>query len=178
MLNINDYLTYMGEEKDVVFLRSKLLPVNMRLYKSSKGYKKIIQECCNYIEWTMEQRFKGYNNPLSFGLLGISGANLAIPFNIIGILGNYEMVPADKKVVVMMNPNIIDHSLDTVVNLERCGSLRLKEVTKVKRHKWITVEWNNPANSGIYTVTKFDFRSNSPAIEHEVDHNLGILITD
>lgn len=171
--NIHDLLTYIKEEEDVVFLRKELFPVNMRLYKSSKRYKEIIQECCDYTKWVVTQSFEGYKNSLNFKLLGISGANLAIPFNIIGVIADrgskYE------RVIVMINPKIIKHSLETKIGLESCGSIR-ESAINVKRYSQVTVEWNDPEFDGIRTVTKFD--GISSVIQHEVDHNIGILITD
>lgn len=169
MLDIDDYLTYIDNPEDVIYLREKTFPVNMRLYKTSKPYRLIIQNCCKYIEWLARKEMKGYSKPY-----GVSGANAAIPFNIIGVVRRRNK--PDESVEVMLNPTIIEHSEETIEANSNCGSIRLKEPIKITRYKTINIEFYTIEGQKITRhCTK---RSKAMTIQHEIDHNLGILITD
>lgn len=147
-------LSYGGEDASI--LRSKLHDVNMRLYASSPSYKGIIQNIAGYILWCAQTKREGYKQPHGF-----SGANAGIPFNIIAT--RYE---------VMLNPHILHSSVKRVTSNSNCGSLLLPEPIKIVRYATITYEfWD--LHGKRYERTDY-----APTVQHEVDHNNGILITD
>jgi peptide deformylase len=57
-----------------------------------------------------------------------------------------------------------------------CGSVVLEEPIKVKRHKKIVVSWFDHKD-GKYQTQEFEGQLGN-TIQHEIEHNLGILITD
>ncbi len=64
-------------EFDKTILRRELFPVNMRIYHTSETYRKLIHDIADYMVHHIRQTYEDYGTPK-----GISGANLAIPFNI------------------------------------------------------------------------------------------------
>jgi peptide deformylase len=56
-----------------------------------------------------------------------------------------------------------------------CGSILLKEPIKIKRFKRISVAWYDV--NGNYHMEDFKGQV-ACTIQHEIEHNLGILITD
>ena len=79
---------YIVQEREPEFDRSvlhrKLFPVNMRLFASSAPYRTHILGIISYMEWVMSQTWEDYQSNPDGGTYGISGANLGIPYNIIG----------------------------------------------------------------------------------------------
>jgi peptide deformylase len=165
----SDYITHINNKEDVVYLRSELLPVNMRLFKTSPQYKALILQCCEYIKFLCLSKMDGYKKPH-----GMSGANAAIPFNIIGIVrhrGN-EFEYAQ----IMINPKILKRSIKQVITQSNCGSLTLDEPMDVIRASSISVEWFD-MEGNIHQDT-FNRETGGFTIQHEVDHNRGVLIID
>lgn len=165
----SDYVTHIDNKEDVQFLRKVLFPVNIRLLQTSDEYKHIIQECCDYLSKMVLTKCDGYKLPH-----GMSGANLAIPFNIIAIAENRNCDEATSR--VMINPKILAYQGKPVQTTSNCGSLTLEEPIKVWRWPQIIVEY--------YEIwgEKVQYHANqtygSFTIQHEVDHNNGLLITD
>jgi len=169
-MKINDYLTYINTPGDVIHLKSKLLPVNMRLFKSSHQYKYLIREICRYIKSLALIKFDDYELPH-----GMSGANVAIPFNIIGIVRSRGK--HNTYCEIMINPDIIEWRDDNNFAMNsNCGSIRLKEPILVSRASNIKVLWYD--ENGKSHTKWFNIKEGGATIQHEIDHNNGILITD
>lgn len=102
-------------------------------------------------------------------LLGLSGANIGIPFNIISIYKNGEITH-------MINPSITKMSKQTRVVQSNCGSLNLPEKCSVTRREWVEVSYYD--TEGKHHEKKFTIADGGSTIQHEIAHNRGILITD
>lgn len=102
-------------------------------------------------------------------LSGLSGANIGIPFNIIALFKNDE-------VVFMINPSIVKMSKQTRIVKSNCGSLNLKEKICVPRREWIDVSYYDIF--GRHNQERFTIANGGATIQHEIDHNRGILIID
>lgn len=151
-----DYCTLLRNEADHDILTRKLFDVNMRLFGSSAWYRSIVLQCADYILWCAQTKKEGYPKPKGF-----SGANAGIPFNII----------ATAEGRVMINPEITRGNVERVVT-SNCGSLLLPTPIRVRRSAYVIVEYYDKkgvrhAESGFL-----------PTVQHEIDHNQGILITD
>lgn len=169
-MNISDYLTHIDNKEDKPFLKTPLFDVNIRLFISNQKYNQIIMDCCELISFCAVTKMDGYKLPH-----GMSGANVGIPFNIIGIVKNRGQSNAYCE--IMINPKILKYQGKKVESLSNCGSIRLEKPIKIKRWPSILIEWFD--TKGIKKV--YDFVGGSAnvfTIQHEVDHNLGILITD
>ena len=142
-------------------LNRPLFDVNMRLYKNNVHYRTVINDAIRYMVFVLKQKFNDYGK-----LKGISGANLGIPWNIIAYYNN--------SVMVMINPKITE-AWSPVKVLSNCGSLRLPESIKVERHAFIICEWYD--TSGQLHKKEYDRDQGSLTIQHEVEHNQGVLIT-
>ena len=165
----SDYITHIKNPEDEVYLKSKHFPVNMRLFNTSKEYKAIILQQCEYIRALCLDEKEGYKKPH-----GMSSANAGLAFNIIGITINRKT--NEEYCLIMINPTILEYSKETIISESNCGSLTLKKPIKVKRHQRVLVRWHN-IDSKI-GERWFNREQGSLTIQHEVDHNLGILITD
>jgi hypothetical protein len=168
-MHISDHITHIDNKEDVPFLKNKLFDVNMRLFNSSVGYKGVIEVICNRLQWLALNKFDGYTLPY-----GISGANAGIPFNIIGIVRNRGEF--DAKCIIMINPKIEAYFGEIVETESNCGSIRLLNKIKVKRSSEVLVSYFGM--DGKKVTKKFGRDEGSFTIQHEVDHNNGILITD
>lgn len=160
-----DGCTHIDIEEDYHYLRTEFLDVNMRLFKSNPRYKEIILACTQLAkDWTATKK-EGYKKPH-----GVSGANLGIPWNIIAIM-------RDGEPVAMINPTIIATSRSYVVGLSNCGSLTLKHPINIQRYEWISFSYFNEDGEKI-VEEMVDRTKGGLTIQHEIEHNLGILITD
>ena len=158
---IADYLVQKGEKQDDC-LNTPLLPVNMRLLRTNKRYRKMIENILGYMELSMG-KYADYP-----ALKGISGANVGIPFNI-------AIVATTKGNEIMINPKILAKCGSRVVK-SNCGSLRLKEPIEVVRHKIVIVEFNTHVFPKFERI-KVKFKGAEAATaQHEIDHNNGIMI--
>ena len=165
MAKIDNYLTYIERESDKPYLTTPLLNVNMKLFKTSKSYKEFIQHAVDVIVDRLTKEYEDYDKPR-----GMSGANCAIPFNIIAYYSNKD------DITVMINPKIIEYGDEKAVAKSNCGSIRLESPIPVKRSTTIKVEWYDI--NGCRKIKTFDRQQRSFTIQHEIEHNLGILITD
>lgn len=168
MYKVEDFITHINNEEDIPFLKVPLHDVNMRLFKSSPYYKKIIHDICAYIRFLALTKLEGYSKPY-----GMSGANAGIPFNIIGIIRNRER--PNESCEIMINPKIISYGEEKALTETNCGSIRLKEPIKIERSKIIHVKYFTETGNPIEQT--FGPALGSYTIQHEVDHNLGKLIT-
>lgn len=167
--NVNNFLTWINNTEDIPHLRTRLLDVNMRLFHSSPQYKKIVEQCCNYIREMALASLDGYSKPF-----GMSGANLAIPFNIIGVV--LQRGKPGEVCHIMINPYIRARSTEITETLSNCGSIRLPQAIRVPRYDWVEVRWWDI--DGRTRQERFTRQNHGFTIQHEIDHNLGILITD
>ena len=164
MISHLDVTAHIKFPQDRDILTRMLFDVNMRLFHSSPRYKQIVLTCCDYIAWCSNTEKEGYKKPHGF-----SGANAAIPFNIIAVQRN-------SKPFIMINPVIIK-GYGSLISESNCGSLTLEKPIKVKRFASIDIKYFN--TDGIEQVeTNVDRQQGGLTIQHEIEHNLGILITD
>lgn len=168
-LKIEDHITHINNEEDIPYLRSKLLDVNIRLFKSSKHYRSLVIDACNYIKWLCSETMEGYKKPH-----GMSGANAGVPWNIIAITRNRGK--DDEWYQIMINPRIIKYDGEIISTESNCGSIRLEKPIKVKKHSVIFMEYYT--EKGDKMDTGFARHEGAFTIQHEIDHNLGVLITD
>lgn len=155
-----DYCTLLKNEEDKDILTRKLFDVNIRLYNNSEGYRRIVEQCCSYLSWCAMTTKEGYKKPH-----GYSGANAGIPFNLVALSNG----------LVMINPKILEES-GYKTGLSNCGSLVLEKPIKIWRYSYIKVGFYNRRYFG-----RLDYETLTgylPTVQHEVDHNNGILITD
>lgn len=165
MVKHSDYCTHISNPEDVDVLTRPLFDVNMRLFATSAEYKAIVLQVCDYIKWCCETEKEGYKKPH-----GWSGANAGIPFNIIAVMRNGEAV-------VMINPKILNNMGRVIPVMSNCGSLTLPESIRVDRHKYINLAYYDTSGQFCYEAA-VDRAEMGFTIQHEVDHNLGTLITD
>lgn len=144
-----------GVEKD--FLTRKLFDVNMRLFHINDDYRSIVQCCVEYIRECAMTEAEGYKKPH-----GYSGANAGIPFNIIALADG----------TVMINPTYAEVGPGTKESLSNCGSLLLEKPISIWRWARVVVDYYN--RDGIKCQTE----GYLPTVQHEIDHNNGILITN
>lgn len=155
-MNHLDYCTHVKFEDDRDILTRPNFNVNIRLLKTSLGYKKLIKSCVEYIIWLAQTKKKGYKLPH-----GWSGANAGIPFNIIALCdGQY-----------FINPRILNKRFPKLV-YTNCGSLTLPKLVSVIRFAEIDLMWWD--YDGVAFIMKNP--SNGYTIQHEIDHTKGVLI--
>lgn len=163
MIKHKDYCTHIDNPEDWKYLKTTLFDVNMRLFRSSPGYRTTVQKACRYIQYCAMTEKEGYKKPH-----GYSGANAGIPWNIIAYMaGN---IP-----VVMINPKVVTASPEMKEVKSNCGSLTLKNSIAITRNEYVTVSYYDM--EGIPRVEEFG-PTPGFTIQHEIEHNLGILITD
>lgn len=165
----SDYITHIDNKEDLVYLKFKHFPVNMRLFKTSPEYRQIIYIQCGYIKTLCLQTVGGYKKPH-----GMSSANAGLAFNIIGITRNRNQ--KNEYCQIMINPVITKYHGSKIETTTNCGSLTLKEPIKVMRYPEITVEYYD--EDGVKRIGGFSQLEGAFTIQHEIDHNNGILITD
>ena len=168
-MKIDDEITFIHHSDDKPFLKSKLFDVNMRLFRSSPKYRDLINHCCANVKNNATTHFEDYKDPH-----GMSGANCAIPFNIIGIVRHRGKF--NQYVQIMINPVRLECGGKRVSALSNCGSIRLKEPIVIKRREEVKVHWFD--ENGNPRSQWFNRSEGALTIQHEIDHNLGILITD
>lgn len=165
-MKISDMITQIRNEEDVPYLRTPLLDVNMRLFKTSRDYRGLVIEACAYMDEVLDTSFENYDP-----LRGISGANLGIPWNIIGIARK------DSPSLLMINPHYLPTDGSKLITTQsNCGSLVLDTPIEVTRYDEIVVTWYDL--EGTASTKIFTRRTGAFSIQHEIDHNQGILITD
>ena len=85
---------------------------------------------------------------------------------------------------VFINPKILKTSDSKTIAASNCGSLNLPSPIKVNRHSWILIEWidiKSKKHKEYFTtnrVTNHNILPIAATLQHEIDHNKGILITD
>ena len=168
-LKHSDYITHINNEEDKIYLKSKHFPVNMRLFKTSEQYKNIVLQQCDYIRELCLDVKEGYKKPH-----GMSSANAGLAFNIIGVTRN--RLQNNEYCKILINARIVEYMGDLVETVSNCGSITLGEPIKLKRYSEIIVNYFD--EKGNEFVELFTRETGAFTIQHEVDHNNGILITD
>lgn len=154
-------------EKDDDCLHRPGFDINTRLFEKNKEFNKLIHRIIDYMKMTLCIDFKDYNK-----LKGISGANIGIPFNIVAVLHNGI-------IEVFINPSIRKASRSKTTVLSNCGSINLPKAIHVGRHAWIQVKWMDTEgrdHKRYFTVSSDDRIAGT--LQHEIDHNQGVLIID
>ena len=186
-MNIKDYSTNVSIPEEKKFLGSKLFDVNMRLFESSTGYADIMSHIIGYMVGLINNKYDDYD-----AVKGISGANIGVPFNIVVVKvtdDNYKKLSMEEKEVIttydlpylkgnfisMINPVIKSRSKETFTTISNCGSVVLDAPIEVERHKWVVVEFYDA--EGEKHIVQFG-KPLTGTIQHEIEHNRGILITD
>lgn len=165
----SDYITHISNKEDIPYLKGKHFPVNMRLFRTSVEYKIIILHMCNYIRKLCLEEKEGYKKPH-----GMSSANAGLAFNIIGIARERGTPRAYCQ--IMINPTIQEYYGDIEETASNCGSLTLETPIVVQRSQNVRVCWYDEEGNKHCNV--FQKENGGFTIQHEVDHNNGILITD
>lgn len=156
-------LVQVGEHAAEI-LRRPCFPVNLRLMRNNPGYFKIISDIVAHMKLVMATKFSDYAH-----LQGISGANVGIPFNIV-------IIYHKEKMLVMLNPVVISKSKLSKVTLSNCGSINLAKPIKVRRATEVTVRYVPFTGDPCLEHKEEIFKSGT--VQHEIEHNLGILIID
>ncbi len=146
-------------------LHNPVFNVNMRLFKTSLFYRQIIMDVVNYMDSHLSLTYEGTASPL-----GVSGAKLGIPWNIIG----YKCKGKNK---FCINPVILRVSKETTETSTKCAALILAEDVKVLRANLVDLEYYNLKGEKIIEKNIGRFEG-AFVIQHEVDHNYGVCITD
>ena len=105
--------------------------------------------------------------------IGIAANQVGLDMRIMIVTLNIE-TKKKQKVVVMVNPEIIEESKQECVMEEGCLSLP-GESGKVRRPSKLKLKWQNL--EGNWAERKFD-GWDARVIQHEIDHLNGILFTD
>ncbi len=169
MARNSDYVVQMREpEFDRDCLRRPLFKVNMRLFKSSQRYREHIQGIIKYMVWILGQQWDDYQSNGN-GTFGISCANLGMAYNIIGYRDGDTLE-------FMINPTIAHQSDKMIETKSNCGSIKFKEKIPVMRPAWVIVDYYDI--NGNFKTKRFTGKECGFTIQHEIDHNNGILITD
>jgi len=165
-VKVTDYVVQENDSNEFCkeTLHRRAFKVNMRLFKSSAVYRQIIFDIAKCLENHLKMQFEDYTER------GVSGASLGLPFNMIAYkIGN--------NVKLMINPRLVKKSKEMIETKSNCSDLKLAEPIAVVRHKLIDVEFYDL--KGLKAVEKNIGREQGGfTIQHEVDHNLGIMITD
>lgn len=149
--------------------------IDEHLFNKNSVYNDIINKIIDYMGLVLHADFKDYGK-----LKGISGANIGIPFNIVAVI--------HKGIThTFINPSVTKVSQAKVSVLSNCGSINLPKPIKVERYMWVWVNWMD--TEGAHHKEKFTVKRTgkmgdilvspiSLTLQHEIDHNNGILITD
>lgn len=152
-----DVCTLLKNWEDKPILTRRLFDVNMRLFQSSSGYKALVIQAANYIREMATTEKEGYKKPH-----GWSGANAGIPWNIVALADG----------TVMLNPKLTEFSSEMKKVKSNCGSLMLDEPIEIERHAHVVCKYWD-LEGRLQEMHGF-----LPTVQHEIDHNQGILITD
>lgn len=158
-----DYCTHIKYENDRIFLTRKGFDVNMRLFNSSKQYKELILNICEYIKFLCSTKKEGYSKPRGF-----SGANAGFPLNIIAFDNN-------SNIEIMINPIITKLYGKKIKVKSNCGSLTLQKNISIIRSEFLDIKFYD-VKGRLHKKIKIRKEERGFTIQHEVNHNNGILI--
>lgn len=165
MPRIVDYLVQESDKDGRNMLHNPVPDVDMRLFRSSPFYRQLIMDVVNYMDSHLSMSYEDNTAPL-----GISGAKLSVPWNIIG----FKHKGKNK---FCINPKITRYSTEGTETTTNCGALKLKQDIKVLRSNLINLEYFDLKGQRIIEKNIGRYEG-SFVIQHEVDHNLGVTILD
>lgn len=158
-------------EKENRMLKSPLFDVNMRLFTENASYRGLILHIIEYMSKVLHEKFKDYPK-----LMGISGANVGVPYNLVIVRRNEPEAGVHGSDLLMVNPKIVARSKELKPTKSNCGSVNLSKKISVERHEWVQVVYCDV--NGKLCSERFTLKQGGGTIQHEIEHNLGILITD
>lgn len=165
--NIEKWLVQ-ADERSNEMLKVPLFDVNMRIYNNNDVYKRLIKNIIDHMIDTLHRKYANYPE-----LRGISGANIGVPFNIVVVKITRGKETTDG---VFINPKYRRAEKSDVITVtSNCGSLRLEKDIPTKRYNAIDLYYFDI--DGKY-IQKYVDEREMCTIQHEIDHNNGILITD
>ena len=169
---IENCLVQNGELHDYI-LHNACHPVNIRLLENNVTYRFLVESAVSYMLNVLQTDFSNYSE-----LQGLSGANVGIPFNIV-------LLATKKGPLVLINPEIIGKSERTKTVKSNCGSINLRKDIAVVRFKEVTVRYIQfdqttigETEGKLNLLTPVERTFTTGTVQHEIDHNLGVLITD
>lgn len=167
---IDTFIVQNGKEHDDCLHRPGF-DVHVKMFNENREFNKVIHRVIDYMKTVLCIDFRDYNK-----LKGISGANIGIPLNIVAVMHN-------NIVEVFINPSITKVSRSKTTVLSNCGSINLPKAISVGSHAWIQVKWMDV--EGRDHKEHFTMLSDNKigpniagTLQHEIDHNQGILIID
>ena len=178
-MKIADFLVQNSDVQSNI-LNRRLPDVTMRLYHDNTHYRELIISVIQLMELALCTKFDDYPNGR-----GISGANVGVGLNIIGLkiqeegrLPKYKnalRLNKESGIVFLINPQIAKSSAKREVVTSNCGSLVLSKPIKLKRYVWVDIEFYDLQGK----QHSYQFRKPYAfVIQHEIDHNQGILVTN
>ena len=167
-MKTSDICTNIAEAEDKDILTRPLFAVNIRLMRTSPGYRRLVEAACEYIA----ECCRNEDPPGCGSYIGFSGANAGIPWDIIAVKRN-------GRVEVMINAqcNPAEGSV-RVANWEGCGSMPDAGPMIVERDSLINVGFYRPDGTRVDIAGVYGRGGAGFVIQHEVDHNDGILLTE
>ena len=163
MKKLKTLLVQNGREDEI--LHRRVFDVHMGFYSENVAYRNMVLSVIAYMKELMEElKFEDYT-----ALRGISGANIGVPLNIVGFR-------REGRTVIMLNPKILSKSKATKTVSSNCGSVLLPNPIKVIRSLTIKVSYYTASGSIVSSEKLRD--SESFTVQHEINHNNGILIID
>lgn len=169
MLKISDHLIQDSVDTvdDASILHLKSFPVNLRLYRASKEYKKIILQIITYMDIHLRSTFTDYSNPK-----GIAAPALGFPLRIIGFKKGYTEINQ-----FCINPEITSRYGGQQLITTKSGSLRLNEPIQITR--WLQIDFKyydlDCEEIKVQNISRMD---GCFTIQHEIDLLDGVTISD
>lgn len=154
------FVKFCGEEFDKSILRVPSFPVNMRLMKEQEHYNETIKLICKNLA----------NKTIELKCSMVAAPTIGYPFRII-----YGKIFGIERILI--NPKVIDCSKSTMSSKTNCPCIDLKESISCNRHEWISIEAYSLELQKI-KIEKINASSGGFALQHELNHLDGILITD
>lgn len=151
---------FLEEDRDI--LTRPLFAVNMRLFNSSPGYRKLVLGACKYLLECCTHQQDGVPS-----YDGFSGANGGVPWDIIVLDCKGEKLVAINATLQLGESSFLSY--------ESCGSLPNAGVFTVSRADKVIVNYYDTDGS---VRSRGLVARPAAVIQHEVDHNDGILLLD
>ena len=147
-------------------LTRPLFDVNLKRFKNVPAYRNIVISVIAYMRnLLMLYEFSNYSK-----LAGISGANVGVPWNIVLVKDRND------KCLTMINPSVVGMSEGKITVKSNCGSLCITKKIDVGRREWVEVLYYDV--KGNPQKERFAVEDKGCTIQHEIDHNRGVLIVD
>lgn len=126
---------------------------------------------------SFDKKLKKLLKDMEKTMLKKDGVGLAAPqvsVNLRVAVLNFQLDSESNRVIALINPEIVDASVETVEAEEGCLSLP-GEYANVVRYKTVTVKFQDAKDT--QRVLELD-GLNARALQHEIDHLNGILLPD